>query len=226
MESKMTPAREEATKLAIKLLSMFDGYNDSVKETEMMLNDLSDKDFDAFMTALAEGKDYLPYILPTMGKIKMSTARNLEIAEKIGHQFFHRLWLTDPASGEVYLTPKRYLVMDLPLRRQQQHLQKKIRIPESNKSVDDMTGQVTGDSKGASISFPELQILYSQGLEQTIRELFKFRGGDEEAYKALNRDAMQSGVPSMDAVDTGNTRPQSTETLGILLKSMHLNNNI
>lgn len=222
----MNAARKEATDYAIKLLSKFAGKNESVKEIESMLNNLSDKQFDEYMQQLLDGKETIPYIAANLGKVRLSSEQNLKIAEELGHEFFQRLWLTDPATGEVYLTPKKYLVVDLPLRRLQQHLLKKMRMPEDNQHFDEMTGQPTGPSKGSKISFPELQVLYSQDLGEVIRELFKFRGGDEHAYRALNKDALMSGIPSMNAVDGGDTRVKATEVLSILLKSAHLDNNL
>lgn len=222
----MNAARKDATDYAVKLLSKFAGKTESVKEIETMLNGLSDKGFDEYMKRVLEGDETIPYIAPNLSKTRLSVETNLKIAEELGHEFFQRLWLTDPATGEVHLTPIKYLVIDLPLRRLQQHLHKKIKIPEDNQHVDEMTGQVTGVSKGSKISFPELQVLYSQGLDESIRELFKFRGGDEVAYKALNRDALLTGLPSMNAVDGGDTQVKATEILSILFKSAHLNNNL
>lgn len=224
----MNDARKEATDYAIKLLSKFAGKNESVKEIEGMLNNLNDKQFDAYMQSLLDGSQTIPYIAPNLGKVRLSSEKNLKIAEELGHEFFQRLWMTDPATGEVYLTPKKYLVIDLPLRRLQQHLTKKIKIPKDNQHIDEMTGQPTasGPSSGSKVSFPELQVLYSQDLNSVIRELFKFRGGDQEAHRALNKDALQSGMPSMDAVDDGETRVRATEVLSILFKSAHLDNNL
>lgn len=222
----MNAARKDATDYAVKLLSKFAGKTESVKEIETMLNGLSDKGFDEYMKRVLEGDETIPYIAPNLSKTRLSVETNLKIAEELGHEFFQRLWLTDSATGEVHLTPIKYLVIDLPLRRLQQHLHKKIKIPEDNQHVDEMTGQVTGVSKGSKISFPELQVLYSQGLDESIRELFKFRGGDEVAYKALNRDALLTGLPSMNAVDGGDTQVKATEILSILFKSAHLNNNL
>jgi hypothetical protein len=222
----MNPARKEATDYALKLLSKFAGKNSSVTELENMLNGLTDEQFDNYMQKMIEDDEVLPYIVPNLGDIRLSVEKNLKIAEELKHEFFERLWLTDPATNETYLTPEKYLVIDLPLKRLQQHLHKKIAIPDDNAHVDELTGQPTGVSKGSAISFPELQILYSQNLESTIKELFKFRGGDEEAYKALSREILAGGLPSMDAVDTGDTRARSTDVLQILLKSAHLDNNL
>lgn len=222
----MNAARQEATDYAIKLLSKFAGKNSAVTELEAMFAELTDEQFDSYMEKMMAGDEVLPYIVPNLGDVRLSVDKNLKIAEELKHPFFERLWLTDPATGETYLTPEKYLVIDLPLKRLQQHLHKKIAIPDDNSHVDELTGQPTGASKGSAISFPELQILYSQNLESTIRELFKFRGGDEEAYKSLNREILAGGLPSMDAVDTGDTRAKSTDVLQILLKAAHLDNNL
>lgn len=222
----MKKAREAAMAQIIELLSMFDGKNASVTEVESMLNDLSDAEFDVYMQKLQSGDEILPYYLPNLGKIRITAEKNLKIAKKLGHDFFQRLWLTDPATGQTYLTPKKYLVIDLPLKRLQQHLLDKIKIPASNKHIDELTGQPSGASKGSTVSFPELQILYSTGLERTLTELIKFRGGDEEAYRELSKDAMNNGIPSMAAAYDPSTRVKSTVTVSTLLRAAHLDNNL
>lgn len=218
--------RKEATELAIKLLSEFAGKTASVKQVESMLNNLTDKQFHAYMEALSSGDEILPYIIPNLTRERITVDKNIRIAKKLNHSFFERLWLTDPATGDVYLTPEEYLVIDLPVKRLQQHLHKKISIPTDNKRVDELTAQPTGDSKGSKISFPELQILYSHGLNDTIRELFKFRAGDEEAYRAMEREASATGEVRMDNIDDGTTRTKATITLETLLTSAHLSNNV
>lgn len=221
-------SRAKATKKAVELLSKFAGYNDAVKELESMLESLTDEQFDTYMEKLQSGEEILPYFAPNLNDVGLNSQTNLEIAEELGHSFFERLWITDPATGETYLTPKKYLVVDLPLRRMQQSLHKKINIPKDNRHIDDRTGQPTGsgESKGATLSFPELQAMHSHGLEQSIRELFKFRAGDETNYRNLERETLQTGTPKMDAVEDPDSRPKSTETFSILLKSAHIGNNL
>lgn len=192
---------------------------------EETLGKLTDKEFDDYMSKLESGEETLFIVAPNLSKVRLSVERNLEVAKELGHNFFQKLWLTDPHSGTVYLTPIPYLVVDLPLRRQAQTLSKKVSIPEHSNQVDDFTGQPTGDSQGSKISFPELQTLYAQGLDKTITELIKFRGGDEEAYRLMTNEAVNKGSVSMDSIQTG-TKVKSTETLSILLKSMHLDNNL
>lgn len=217
--------RAKAMAVIKQRLSMFAGYDESVKEVESMLNDLTDKEFDAYMHKLRNGEETLPYIKPNLSKTKMSLKKNLEIAEKVGHSFFERLWLTDTDTGETYLTPIKYLILRLPIRRQQQHLHKKVSIPSTNTSVDDLTGQVTGPSASSRLSYPEMQVLYSQNLRHSIAELFTFRGGNVEMNNALERDAKSGEFPSMEDVFDPNSRVRSTEVLNVMFKAQHLNFN-
>lgn len=134
--------------------------------------------------------------------------------------------MTDPTTGEVYRTPVKYLVIDVPLRRQVQLLQSKATIPENNKHIDELSGQSTGPSKGSKISFPELQVLFAQGLDSTITELIKFRGGDAKAFNAMNRAIIENGGVSIDYLSQFNTKVKSVTTLSTLLKTIHLDNTL
>jgi hypothetical protein len=189
---------------------------------EDRLAKMSDKDFEAFIGRLESEEEVLSLIAPNLDDFKLTVANNLKVAERIGHNFFERLWLTDHITGKTYLTPVPYLVIDLPLRRQQQMLVKKISIPEDNKHVDELSGQPTGPSKGARISFPELQVLFAQNMDKSLTELIKLRGGDEKAFRAMNAKVIETGGVSVDQIASAGTKVKSTQTLGTLLRAMHL----
>jgi hypothetical protein len=199
--------------------------SDNTKIYEQQMGALTDAQFEAYMQKLASGEEILSLVCPNISKPRLSLTRNLKVAKELGHDFFQRLWLTDPHTGTTYLTPIPYLVVDLPVRRQAQRLDKKISIPQDNNHTDVMTGQATGVSKGASLSFPELQVLYAQGLDKTLEELIKFRGGDEESYRAMNKVLIEEGSVNLDRV-RGSGRVKSTETLSTFLKAAHLSNNL
>lgn len=192
---------------------------------EEMLGKMTNAQFDDYMAKLDSGEETLPLTVPNLSKKRLSVERNLKVGKELGHDFFQRLWLTDPNTGTTYLTPIPYLVVDLPLRRQAQLLNKKISISEDAAHSDVLTGQATGPSKGASLSFPELQTLHAQGLDKTIEELIKFRGGDEVAFRAMDNELVQRGSVSLDAIRT-NSRVKSTETLATLLKAGHIETNL
>lgn len=186
------------------------------------LEAMSVKELDAYVEKLASGEEILPLIAPNLKDQKLTVKNNFKIAKELGHDFFQHLKLTDPETGTTYVTPEKYLVMLLPVRRQRQLQRKKITIPHGVRHVDEMSGQVTGPSKGAKISLPELQILYSQDLTEPLIELIKYRGGDVKGQQMMYRSLMETGRVSQKALAMTPTKVKSTQTLSVILKAMHL----
>jgi hypothetical protein len=151
--------------------------------------------------------------------------RNLKVAKQWGHEFFEKIWLPGP-DGQMYLSPIPYLVIELPLRRQAQHLIKKISIPEDNRSVDNLTGQPTGRSKGSKLSYPEFQVLAALNLDANITEMAKYRGGDTGGFNAMNKQIANTGTVSQESIEHLSTGVESTKTLHTLLVAMHLSNTL
>lgn len=188
---------------------------------------MPDDEFKVFVDDLVSGKRPLSIIAPEGGTPSLSVERNLDTGEKWGHEFYERVWM-DPQNGSPeYLSNDKYLVVDMPLKRQAQFLIKKISIPEDNRSIDTLTGQPTGKSKGSKISWPELQILASLGeFDQTIKEFFNMRGGDLVSFNAMNHMIATTGGVSINAISTLGGKVKSVQSLSTLLTGMHLQNNI
>lgn len=218
--------RKAATAEALKWIGEIMPGDDNVKMYKERFAAMTDEEFDTYMRKLASGEEIMYIIAPNLAENKVTVENNLRVADLLGVKLFQRLWLTDPRTGVEYLTPVRYLVVHLSLRRQQQLLQKKMSIPENNRHVDELTGQPTGDSQGSKLSFPEIQALYAQGLDRSLTEMLKFRGGDTKAFNAMNRSVIDTGGVNLDAIMRVPTKVKSTETLGTLLSSMHLQNNV
>lgn len=218
--------RKGAEEFIIKYIKKLDptGINETIYINQFKV--MSNKDFEVLMESLKNEEFILPIFAPNKGKVKLDTGRAVKVARELGHEFFERLRLTDPSTGEIYLTPIKYLVVALPVRRQAQLLSKKIKIPENNKTIDTLTDQATGPSKGASLSFPELQILVGKEMDKTIEELIKVRGGDSKAYYQFTQAVMKTGFGSLENVNKLESRVKSVETLSIILKGMHLDNNL
>ncbi len=222
----MTP-REKATQELLYFIDRFAPGSENRAIYEKRLNAMSNREFEAFIERLESGSETLSLFIPNLSEHKLDINRNFEIAEELGHEFYQHLYLTDPQTGQVVKTPVKHLVLMLPLRRQAQMLYKKISIPENNRAVDDRSGQPTGPSKGASISYPELQVNAAKGLDNMVLELIKYRGGDTRSFNAMNRSIMETGEASMNEIDSeGDTTVKSTQTLDVMLKAMHLNSNL
>lgn len=187
---------------------------------------LDDRAFDAWMTRLRNKEGALVYIEPPQSKFPLDVDRNINIlGPKMGVQFFQQLWYQDD-SGDWFLTPNVYLIVTYPIRRQAQLLVEKISIPENNHSIDDFTGQVTGDSRGSKISYPELSLLKAFGLSKTIEEYMHWRGGDVKGNRILNQQILKTGGASMDALSPYAGEVASTRSLKNILLGMHYDNSI
>lgn len=219
-------SRKKAEAFIIQYIDKLDPTGENKKIYQAQFKAMSDKEFDAFMKDIDNDNFIIPIFAPNKSKIKLDTKRNIKVARELGVEFFQRLRLTDSATGETYLTPIKYMVVEVPIRRQVQVLAKKIKIPDTNRTVDNLTDQATDKSKGASLSFPELQILVGRGMNETIEELIKVRGGDTKAYQHFTQSMMKTGKGSLESVRYLDSRVKSIETLSILLKGMHLDNNL
>lgn len=195
----------------------------NVKIYKDLFASMSDKDFEAFMTAIESGQEMLAVIMPNLAEDKITVENNLKLGDELGHDFYQRIWIDEGDGNPPYLTPKRYLVTLQPLRRQAQLLVKKISIPEDNRSINDLTGQPssTGKSRGSKISYPETQIMAALNLDNSLIEMLKYRGGDQKGFVAMNKSISQTGGVSLEALNKLGTRVKSTDTLRTFLTCMH-----
>lgn len=219
----MTP-RQDATEELLYLIDRITGDDKNRNIYETYLNKMTNKEFEAFIERLESGEETLSIWCANMSDTKISLARNLEVAKEIGHEFFHHLRLTDQDTGKVIITPVKHMVTDQMLRRQAQMHYKKKSIPDHNKSVDERSGQATSDSKGASMSYPELMVNSAKGgLDPLLIEMIKMRGGDERAFQEMNRSIFETGGVSLDAIRAkGPTTVKANDTLEVYFKSMGL----
>lgn len=187
---------------------------------------MSDKAFDAFMIRLREGKEWLTLTVPNGGKQNLNFDRHVKIADKWGHSFWSHLWF--PADGGVprYLSPNKYLVLKVPIRIASQRIAKKMSIPKHQRVINSLTGQPTGDSKGAGFSAPELRLCVAMGLEKSATELMKYRGGDLRGWAALNASLNRFGDASQEQLSHFASGVVSTATLKTYLTSAHLKNTL
>lgn len=187
---------------------------------------MNDKQFDQWIDDLDTGKKFLTVEMPNFGKEDLVVSRNLAIAKEIGYEFFQKLWIEGKGDIPTYLTPVEFMLLDLPYRRASQLLTKKISVPKNNRVIDSLTGQPTGESKGAKVSFPELQVLTSMGLEKSTIELIKYRGGDNRGRAALTGMISKFGKARLNSLSPYASGVESTALLKTFLTSAHLKNSL
>lgn len=218
----MAKNRQGAQALILKYIDKIAPRSGNREIYEKFFERMSDREFDSFMTDIREERRFLSIVIPNFKQSMVTVENNIKIGEELGHSFFQRLWIEGKEGMPTYLTKHQHMVLDVPLRRASQLLTKKISVPSHNKVVDAMTGQPTGESKGARVSYPELQVAAAMGLEKSMIELMKYRGGDNRGNAALTGMLSRLGKANLDTLKQYSSGVESTHTLKTFLTAAHL----
>lgn len=218
--------RAKAEQVLLTWASDIDPSGINTERWKTKLADMSDDDFDKFMQQCRDGKDYVSIIVPNFGNTRVSVENNFKVAKKYGVKFFQRIWLVDPVTNRRYLSHDEYPVLHTPVRRQIQLAKSKSSYAKNSDKVDGLTGQVTGESAGGAISYPEVLVLQSRGLDKTVTEQTWARGGNDGATRAMNKLIHKTGSVSLHELENYSTGVKSTTTLSTYLKAAHINNNL
>lgn len=184
-----------------------------------MLSAMNDKEFSMFMDDLKSGKDVLYYSTQNMTEDIINPRNMIKAADYLKVPLMQHLLITDKASGVRMKTPEQYLVVEAVVRRAQQYQDYKVSTPDHDRKIDMMSGQVTGGSRAANITGPEMLILVQRGLVNTALELVKVRGGDISAYNEFSRSCYETGEGSLQALSP-NSRARSSMVAQMYLKGM------
>ena len=188
-----------------------------------MIDSLSEAEMDALVDDLESGKKVIPIIVPN-GSNAIDYNNNLDVIERLDLPLHQRIITT--TDGVDTMSPIKFLVMEIPLKKPIQMVDKKRSIPKDTNSRNEMTGQVTGDSKSMSATSPEIPLMAGNGMYKGIIELTKYRGGDINAEIALDRMA-ELGMPiDQDVLERYSSGPEVNNTLKQLLLSMHIDMDI
>ena len=181
---------------------------------------MDDKAFDVLMKKLRDKKEVLSFIIPHSESTKINEHKVINELKKLGVELEQRLTVKSEDFGE-YTTPIKFLLLDLPVKRASQTLDKKISIPKG-KTVSAMTGQVSGESQGSRLTMPETQITAGFSLNKTISELFVPRGGDLGSGNAMDAYLFKTGRVSLSEAKQFSTGVESTKTLKSFFTASHL----
>lgn len=101
-----------------------------------------------------------------------------------------------------------------------QMLEDKTSFPLDNNSVDELSGQVTNDSKGARLSFPEINNLKTKGFKYFIAEAVGVRGGNRKAMAVFDDEVRKNGLGSVTEALAVSDGAKSNHTLAAYLRAM------
>lgn len=219
----MNEKRKKVEEFIIKYIGeITHGDKKNIELYKNFFSNMNDKQFDEFMIKLKNKQVHLSIISPIGNDVKITFENNLEVAKKMGYKFFQKLKYTQRGDIPEFITPKERLILKIPVKRASQLLSKKISVQQDSIQKDVLTGQVTGNSKAMRITFPEIQILSGYGLNNTILELIKTRGGDQGESNALDKMLLQTGKASRKVIEQYQTGVRSTKTLKSIFLAMHI----
>jgi hypothetical protein len=218
-------SKEEVIKWFLGVLHDLQKDNKNIQMYETYFKSLSNDDLIILANKLVNGEMVLPYYCPNLVEPDITMGNLFAVAKRLNVKFFQRVWMIDQETKMKYLTPDKYPVLDLFVRRQAQHVESgKAAAPHSN-TVDMLTGQASGPSRTVRITLPEAHNLGALNLQHVMTELMNVRGGNEMAFKEARRAMKQTGSFSLLELQ-GVGVPTSLETLNSFLVGMHISNNV
>lgn len=185
---------------------------------------MSDKRFETFVRE----KELKLVTSPWKEGVKLDVSRALRFLEDNGRDPYQHITIEDEVTGIVYSPEKKYFVFTEPVKRVVQTLEHKRSIPTNFTHIDQRTDQLTGPSKGSRISNIEAQIINSQGdgYPNTLREFYKYRGGDSRALNAMNKLIYTQGEVSHSTLNSLGSRPKAVEVTSSYYTAQHFKNRL
>lgn len=218
----MNPKRKKVQDRILSVVKDIDSTGTNTEYYTQLFAKLSDKDFDDYMKRIRDGEDVLVYYAPNM-MCHNDINKLIALTHKYDVKLFERLRLYSVATNTYYYTPRKFLILQLPVRRFSQFVDHKLSVAEGDKRIDMLSGQVVKPDQASKISQIEVQTLFARGLKSTIREVTKFRGGDVVAFGEFKRELEEHGSATI-AQDTGSVA-RSAVTLDVFYSGMHIEAN-
>lgn len=206
--------RKETTKFILDNMSI-SKYTYDILTT--FFKNMSDGEFHEFMTKLKNGKHNLSFVIPHEETVTEEMI--FDLADKLDVKLFQKLTFHEEGMTHTPVIP--YMVIIVPAKRAAQTQDKKSSVSHGNK-IDSLTGQVTGDSRSAKITMPEILIHAGFGIEKPIEELMNSRGGDLGLGNAMDVSLFNNGSVSLKNIQPHSTKVVSTKSLKAYLLASHI----
>lgn len=198
------------------------GYNAALYRKRFAT--MTDDQFYTWMLNLKAQSEEIPLYEPPM-KVALQVSDLRNAADMLNVKLFEPLRIWDSANQRYFVTANSYAVFEMPVRRLSQSLMHKMSVPDGDRVINPITGQVTKPDKGASLSLPEIQTMDSKDLHVCLSEMFNVRGGKLQAYAAMRASLEETGSASLREVDT-DSPVRSAVSAQSMLRAMHIDGNL
>ena len=210
--------------LILKVMDALDPSGTNSERYKNMFKTMSNKQFMKFMKQIKNGEAQLYVEFPNL-KLQIKMENIYKAADITKTELFQKIWMTDPVTEERVLSNEKYLIANVPIRRMQQTIFKKLSVPSGDSKTDTLTRQVMGDDQSSSLSNPEAQMLHAKGLDTTLTELMKVRGGDPVAYSEFKRQLEEVGSVNLTEVMKTPSNAATVRLVDSLFRGMNLDSN-
>lgn len=187
---------------------------------------MNDKQLGDFVDKLEQGMPLSIWASSFDPKEKLDFDNLLKLCKEYGVNAVQRLIVYDEDTGIKSMTDYSAIIGTAELRKQRQMLVKKFGAAKDDYSIDDLTGQVMGDSRSTGISQPEITVLRNLGLYTMANELYNVKGGDLDALKAYKNDLVTTGRTNTNSSLRKGTIVKVLETAYHIMRGRHLDSNL
>lgn len=214
--------RELAEQKIYDFLNTLDptGYN--ATKYKDFFKGMSDKAFHEYMKKMADDEtENLFYEIDSFGKNGYPNMEQIVgIAKKYKVKLTERVFFPHKNPGDPELpgsTATEVPIIMVPIRRLQQMADKKNSAAGDNNVVNPIIGQVTGDSKSASLSDMQTCALASTNQTATIKEFLGPRADDQETKITMLEQIEKYGATKLADLTMETKNKQSIETMRVFL---------
>jgi hypothetical protein len=183
-----------------------------------LIDGMTDKELEALVDDIENKKSLIPLVVPNGSTIDYEDL--LAVANKRKVKLHKKIITTDGnkrTKGRI-----ARLVMEVPVKKLAQLVDKKRSIADDQHSVNHLTGQVTGASKSMSITNPELSLWAGNGMHDSTKECTKYRGGDVNSKIVIEKLAESGMEITQETLERYSSGPEVNNTVKQLLLGMHI----
>lgn len=221
----MAKNRKKAEEFLLRVVKDGDPTGRTLALVKEQLAGMDDKRFDLMIERIREGKEFIPLIVDNHTTRTMDMDAALELCKKYNIEIFQRIWYRHPVTGVKVLSNYKVPFLHLMVRQQIETLHNKISVSESNTQVDTLTGQPIGGA--SAITQPESIVYIEKGLDASLVEKLKYRGGDIDGGRLFDQQLIETGTVSTTQLrEKHNTSTRVVQTADIYLTSAHYETNL
>jgi len=225
----MNPKRELAEKEILQIISDIDIHGDNAKIWKNHLSKMNDKEFDTLMHNFYDNpaKYHIDIVLDQSGN--KDDILDLDHLEKVAkkHKIKLREYVAFPHCNpddpdNPFITATEVPILVMYVRKMQQMLEKKNFSAGNIDVCNPITGQVTGDSKAASLGDMQTAALVTNNQQDVIREFLTIRSDNMEGKLKMLDKIQSDGEVNYKDLNVNLDQCQSIQTLKVFMTAAML----